>query len=139
MYVGGGATAATTAAAAAAAKRRIEQEEEEMTNYNREDLEGWEFKIIRANSRKFKTAEAVRRLCAEEARAGWEMMEKFSDSRIRFKRRVEKRADDAHLDIDPYRTHIGISETGIVLVVLSVLAAVALAGVLVATLLGFRP
>jgi hypothetical protein len=137
MYVGGGATAATTAAAAAAARRRTE--EEEMTRYSKEDLEGWEFKIVRSTSRKFKTAEAVRQLCAEEGRAGWEMVEKFDDTRIRFKRRVEKRADDAHLDIDPYRTHIGITEGGLVLVIILVLGGLVLAGVLVAILLGFNP
>lgn len=135
MCAGGGAAAV----AVAAAKRRIQHEEEVMTKYNREDLEGWEFKIVRANTRKFKTAEAVRRLCAEEAKAGWELVEKFSDCRIRFKRRVEKRADDAYLDINPYRTHIGISEGGLKMVIISILFALILFGVLVGMLIRFKP
>ena len=45
----------------------------------------------------------------EEARAGWEMLEKFDDYRIRFKRRVENRTEDRHLGSDPYRTQIGIT------------------------------
>ena len=103
-------TAGATAAAAAARRRRLQRiEEEQMTGYSKEDLEGWEFKIVRASSRKFRDPETVRQLCAEEAKAGWEMLEKFDDTRIRFKRSVEHRAHDAYLDGDPYRTQFGIS------------------------------
>jgi len=105
-------SAATTVAAPAAAaerKRRLQKEEEQMTRYRTEELEGWEFKIVRAATRKFRRPEVLQRVCEEEARAGWEMVEKFDDSRIRFKRPVERRSDDPHLDIDPYRTQIGIS------------------------------
>jgi hypothetical protein len=119
--VGAGAGAAAAAAAAKAAMMR--KEEEELTPYNAEDLEGWEFKIVRANSRKFKDAQAVQRVCEQEAHAGWEMVEKFDDSRIRFKRRVEMRSRDQHLGpgaVDPYRTLIGVSETHIVLVIVGV-------------------
>jgi hypothetical protein len=125
-------SAATTAAAAAAQRerlRKLRQEEEQMTGYSGEDLEGWEFKIVRASTRKFKDPDFVRQVCAEEAKAGWEMLEKFDDYRIRFKRRVERRSDDAHLDTDPYRTQVGItgnmleaSVAGAVVVGLGVLA-----------------
>jgi hypothetical protein len=122
---GGGAAAA---AAAAAKAKKMREEEEELTPYHAEDLDGWEFKIIRANTRKFKTAEAVRKLCAEEAQAGWEMVEKFDDSRIRFKRRVQERSQDPHRQtgIDPYRAQIGVSEAQIVLIVLGLSALIAL-------------
>jgi hypothetical protein len=104
-------TAGATAAAAAAARRREQQrEEEQMSGYNKEDLEGWEFKIVRSATRKFSKPEIVRQLCAEEAKAGWEMLEKFDDRRIRFKRRTDNRAGDSYLRTDPYRTQIGISE-----------------------------
>jgi len=122
-----GAGAAGAAAAAKAAMMR--KEEEELTPYNAEDLDGWEFKIVRANSRKFKDAQAVRRLCEEESHAGWEMVEKFDDSRIRFKRRVEMRSQDQYLRpgaVDPYRTLVGVSESHIVLIVLGVSVLVAL-------------
>jgi hypothetical protein len=110
-----GGVAAAVAAAAEAARRR--KEEEDMTAYNSDDLDGWEFKIVRASTRKFKTVEAVQKLCQEEARAGWELVEKFDDQRIRFKRRVEKRAGDRHLTIDPYRTHVGSSGVGVAIAV----------------------
>jgi len=41
-------------AAMAAAARRRQEEEEKMTNYNKEDLEGWEFKIVRSNIGRFR-------------------------------------------------------------------------------------
>jgi hypothetical protein len=100
-------------AAAAAAARRMRQEEEDMTGYSKDDLDGWEFKIVRAITRKFKDYKAVQQLCDQEAKAGWEMVEKFDDARIRFKRRVEKRSSDRHLDFDPYRTRVGITEAAI--------------------------
>ena len=95
-----------------------------MTGYNANEMDGWEFKIVRANTRKFKNPEAIRQLCDEEAKAGWEMVEKFDDQRIRFKRPVEKRSGDQYLDIDPYRTQFGMSEGHIVAIVLGVLLVV---------------
>lgn len=119
----GGAAGAAAAVAAARKKRRIQEEEERLTSYNKEDLEGWEFKIVRANTRKFRTTEAVRQLCAEEAKAGWEMIEKFDDYRIRFKRPVSRRNQDSHAEIDPYRTLIGISEGATAALIVGILLA----------------
>lgn len=101
------AVSATTIAAAAAKKKR--QEEEKRAGYNSDDLNGWEFKIVRANTRKFKNTEYIEQVKQEEARAGWHLVEKFDDYRLRFKRRVEKRTMDQHLnqEIDPYRTNLG--------------------------------
>ena len=101
---------AVAAAAAAAKRRRQQQEEEEMTNYTPEELdEDWEFKIVRAGGESplFRKPENLRRLLEEEARAGWVMLEKLDDSRIRFKRHRSARQQDAFLppDVDPYRTH----------------------------------
>jgi hypothetical protein len=130
-----GAGAAGAAAAAAAKAAKLREEEEELTPYNSNDLDVWEFKIVRANSRKFKSAESVRRLCEEESHAGWDMVEKFDDCRIRFKRRLELRSQDQHMGpgaVDPYRTQIGPSETHIVLLILAVCAV----GIGVAVLFG---
>ena len=93
-----------------------------MTGYSKDDLDGWEFKIVRANTRKFKDYKAVQQLCDEEAKAGWEMVEKFDDTRIRFKRNVDKRSSDRHLDADPYRTRIGMTEASIAWIVGGILA-----------------
>lgn len=102
-------TASTVAIIAAKKKREKERrEEEELTKYNREDLEGWEFKIIRSNTGRFKNQEKVQQVVKEEAQNGWEMIEKFDDYRIRFKRRTDRRSMDPHAKLDPYRTTIGI-------------------------------
>ncbi len=125
----GAVIAGTTASAAAAAKKkRMNFEEEKLTKYNNNDLEGWEFKIVRAHTRKFKNDQAVRDICDEEVQAGWELVEKFDDYRLRFKRRTENRNRDQHLQIDAYRTHIGVGEGQIVAIVLGALA---LAGLIV--------
>jgi hypothetical protein len=123
----------TTTAATAAAQRHAEmlrREEEEMTRYAAADTEGWEFKIVRSASGKFRRPEVVRELVDEEAKSGWELLEKFDDNRIRFRRRVEHRADDAHRDGDPYRTQYGIGADRLgLLVALVILGVLALAGV----------
>jgi hypothetical protein len=80
-----------------------------MTKYSADEIEGWEFKIVRAATRKFKDPEFFRKTCEEEARAGWEMLEKFDDNRVRFRRKIEHRGDDLHREIDPYRTLVGMS------------------------------
>lgn len=118
--------AASIAAAVAKRKAKLQREEEAMAKYNSEDLGGWEFKIVRANTKRFKKRETVKQLCEEEARAGWEMVEKFDDYRIRFKRKVEHRSRDQYLDFDPYRSEVGTTSGAIVagvLIALGVLIA----------------
>ena len=73
--------------AAAQLRRRLEREEVEMTKYTADTMKGWEFKIVRAATRKFKDPAIVRQICDEEARSGWELLEKFDDYRMGFKRK----------------------------------------------------
>jgi hypothetical protein len=114
-YSAGGAAAAS---AAAAAKRRrqmlLAEEEESMTPYTQDDLNNdWEFKIVRSAAGAFRKPEVLNTLIEEEAQAGWVMLEKFDDYRVRFKRPCSARAKDAYLPAgaDPYRTHYGVSIT----------------------------
>lgn len=112
--------AAAAAAAAAAHRRKLEEEEERLTPYTKEELaEGWEFKIVRANTAI--KGERFARLCAEEAENGWELVEKFDHNRIRFKRPIAKRENDHMAIIDPYRTRIGMSEGALAAVVVGVI------------------
>jgi hypothetical protein len=118
MSAGGAAGGAAAAAAAAAAMR---QEEEEMTPYAPSDLAGdWEFKILRSQTGTFKNPERLRAVLEEEARAGWTLVEKFDNSRVRLKRPASARQLDGKLDFDPYRTNVGISEGGRVLLILGI-------------------
>jgi hypothetical protein len=101
---------AGAAAAAAEAERRRREEEEEMTKYTDADLqEGWEFKILRSNTAAFRKPEVFQKACAEEAAAGWVLVEKFDDQRLRFKRPISAREKDSSLDFDPYRTQYGMA------------------------------
>ncbi|NUM47386.1 MAG: hypothetical protein HUU38_22015 [Anaerolineales bacterium] len=102
------------AAHAAAQKRQQEQEEEErMTRYNPEEVNGdWEFKIVRCATEQFKKPEVFQQMVEEESLAGWQLLEKLDNNRVRFKRPVSARKRDAMLPagVDPYRTQFGISE-----------------------------
>jgi len=97
-----------SAAAAGADRARLrEQEEEEMTSYTDADLAGEvEFKIVRSGWGRFRSSETLTHLVEEEARAGWVLLEKFDDYRVRFKRPVSARERDVMLPpgVDPYRT-----------------------------------
>jgi hypothetical protein len=109
-----GAMVPIIAGASAAQRRRqmLEKEEEEMTQYTREDLDNeWEFKIVRSATAAFRKREVLDKVVEEEARAGWVMLEKLDDSRIRFKRPRRARAQDPYLppEVDPYRTTYGAS------------------------------
>ncbi len=104
-----------------------------MTGYRSEDLEGHEFKILRSATGRFGVPERLRAALAEEAEAGWELVEKFDNSRVRLKRKVAWREKDAHLPRDPYRIYAGISENQLgFLVVGIVVGACALAGIVAA-------
>lgn len=121
-------TAVHVAAARLAQQRK---EEEEMAKYNPEDLNGWEFKIVRSGTGKFKNQEAIQKLCQEEARAGWEMLEKFDDYRIRFKRKTDMRTMSSYQDIDPYRTYVGMNPN-FVGPVIAIIMAILIAGIAIA-------
>jgi hypothetical protein len=109
--------------AAAAAERQRMNEEEEMTAYSQEDLKDWEFKIVRANTGVFGKPAEFTKLIQEEARAGWVLVEKFDNSRVRFKRPVSARESDAQLppEVDPYRTHYGMPALRFVLLILLII------------------
>jgi len=95
-------------------KRREEVEEENLTRYesntSSDQPKGWEFKILRTSSGGFRSRKVLNRVCAEEAQAGWILLEKLDDHRLRFRRPIIARDRDNQCKIDPYRTRYGISE-----------------------------
>src|SRR5262245_35645114 len=102
--------------AAAAAARRRREAEESMTVYSPADLtEGWEFKILRSATNAFRDPVRLRQALEEEGRAGWVMIEKFDNQRLRLKRPASSRAGDAALGFDPYRTAYGMSDVKLML------------------------
>ena len=116
--------------------RRHQQEEEELLTYydSHDDIisveqpqvngsaksafsqprpRGWEFKIVRANRDLFRDPAVFRQLCAEEAQAGWILLEKLDDRRVRFKRSTLLRdtINPESFAFDPYRCHYGSTWT----------------------------
>jgi hypothetical protein len=90
------------------------EEEENLTRHealpdNKEAQTGWEFKILRANGNAFGNRETLKRVCAEEKRTGWILLEKLDDRRLRFRRPIAARAKDRSAKINPYRSHYGLS------------------------------
>jgi hypothetical protein len=71
----------------------------------------------------------------EEAIAGWNLLEKFDNRRIRLKRLVTARANDVQLPAgyDPYRTRYGMN-SGLLSAI--IVAAIMGAGILIAWLTG---
>ncbi|HMC63938.1 MAG TPA: hypothetical protein VKI65_03280 [Gemmataceae bacterium] len=124
------------AAAAAAEAQRKREEEEEMTPYSREDLAGdWEFKILRSMTGAFRNPATLQRVLEEEARAGWVLVEKFDNGRIRLKRPVTAKKANLDISFDPYRTYVGASEWQFVLIMLAcTLGGVAVMAALIAAL-----
>ncbi len=136
-----------TAAASATAERRKREEEEEMTAYSPEDLNKYEFKIVRANWGVFGNSRKFTQLLQEEAQAGWELVEKFDNERVRFKRSLSLRDRDNLLPagVDPYRTHYGMPPLMfalmiifITLAVLAIIFGLIIAVIAVITAIGLR-
>ncbi|MEI6065667.1 MAG: hypothetical protein WCQ26_13825 [Pseudanabaena sp. ELA748] len=94
-------------------RRREEVEEENLTRYESNtssDHKGWEFKILRTSSGGFRSRKVLHKVCAEESQAGWILLEKMDNHRLRFRRPITARDRDNQCKIDPYRTHYGLSE-----------------------------
>jgi len=68
----------------------------------------------------FRKPENLKKYLEEEGRAGWVLVEKFDDNRLRLKRPASARRGDAALNFDPYRTQVGLSDTGMVFMILGI-------------------
>jgi hypothetical protein len=112
--------AGASAAAAAQQQQRMREEEEEMTPYSPSDIsQDWEFKILRSAVAGFRNPQRLRRALEEEARAGWVLVEKFDNSRVRLKRPAAARQLDGKLNYDPYRTFVGPSPATVALIIVA--------------------
>ena len=107
-----------------------------MTNYSNVDLTSdWEFKIVRSLTGAFRNPVELEKLRQEEAQAGWVMVEKFDEARVRFKRPMSARENDSRLPqgVDPYRSYYGVSYRSFVLWV--VVIAIGAVGLIIFALL----
>ncbi|MEZ5963967.1 MAG: hypothetical protein R3F56_09005 [Planctomycetota bacterium] len=99
-----------------------------MASYTPDELrDGLEFKILRSATSRFKDPEFLRKSLQEEAAAGWTLVEKFDNGRIRLKRPAAAQQHDSSVQFDPYRTSVGMSEGQLAfLIVLGIVTAVVL-------------
>ncbi len=109
-------------------EKREEEEEEILTHYEPKEQfgtesqpqqngsplnRGWEFKIVRASRDLFRDPTVFQHLCREEAQAGWTLLEKLDDRRVRFRRAIATRnkVRPENLGFDPYRCYYGSAGT----------------------------
>ncbi len=110
-------------------QQQREEEEESLTSYDSTEtienhetrrsgkrdrdprLVGWEFKLLRTDHDRFRDPATLQQACDEEALAGWILLEKLDDQRLRFKRPIAMRevVDSNNLGFDPYRSNYGSS------------------------------
>lgn len=68
-----------------------------------------EFKTMQAQTPLFADTKKMQEVLTAEAKAGWDLLEKEDNYRIKLQRDVSNRTNDANLDVDPYRTTVGVS------------------------------
>lgn len=68
-----------------------------------------EYKIVQSTTPHFANPQHLARVLAEEAQAGWQLVEKFDNFKIRLQREISHREQDSGRSIDPYRCHVGPS------------------------------
>ncbi|ALO45169.1 hypothetical protein [Pseudohongiella spirulinae] len=68
-----------------------------------------EYKIVQSTTPHFAKPAQLARVLAEEAQAGWQLVEKFDNFKIRLQREISHREQDSGRSIDPYRCHVGPS------------------------------
>jgi hypothetical protein len=100
-----------------------------MTPYTPDELaHDWEFKIVRSGMGGFRKPQFLQQVLDEESRAGWVLVEKFDNCRIRLKRPATARQRDGKLDFDPYRTQTDSQQ--ILIVALAIAGALTLMAVI---------
>ncbi len=68
-----------------------------------------EYKVIQATTPFFAKSANIDTVMAEEVKAGWRLLEKCDNYKLRLQRDISHRANDKNLSIDPYRTQVGLN------------------------------
>ena len=113
--------------AAVEAKKR-KQEEQDLSAYTAEDLQqDCEFKILRSPTGAFAKRKKFLQAVDEESLAGWELVEKIDDHRLRFKRSATAKQNDCFLprQVNPYRTELSINYIGFAFTLFGMVAGIA--------------
>ena len=68
-----------------------------------------EYKVIQAQTPLFSDTAKMHEVLEQEARAGWQLLEKEDNYRIKLQRNISHRDNDKNLDFDAYRSTVGVS------------------------------
>ena len=68
-----------------------------------------EFKTKQAQTPLFADNKKMQGFLAGEAKAGWDLLKKEDNYRIKLQRDISNRENDKNLDSDPYATTVGVS------------------------------
>lgn len=67
-----------------------------------------EYKIVQSTTPLFKSREKLEAVLAEEAKAGWQLVEKYDNYKLRLQRDISHREKDGERSFDAYRTQVGV-------------------------------
>lgn len=68
-----------------------------------------EYKILQSQTPLFASTAKMHEAMEQEAKAGWRLLEKEDNYRIKLQRDVSNRDNDKNLDFDAYRSTVGVS------------------------------
>ena len=68
-----------------------------------------EYKIIQSQTPLFANSAKMHEVLEQESRAGWQLLEKEDNFRLKLQRSISHRENDAALDFDAYRSNVGVS------------------------------
>jgi len=68
-----------------------------------------EYKIVQSTTPHFAKPANLKAILDEEAQAGWQLVEKFDNYKIRLQRDISHRTGDTARSFDAYRTQVGLS------------------------------
>ena len=68
-----------------------------------------EYKTIQAQTPLFADSKKMHAMLEEEAKAGWQLLWKEDNYKIKLQREILHRENDKTLDFDAYRTSVGVS------------------------------
>lgn len=68
-----------------------------------------EYKIIQSQTPLFASTAKMHEVMEQESKAGWRLLEKEDNYRLKLQRDIANRDNDKNLDFDAYRSTVGVS------------------------------
>ena len=68
-----------------------------------------EYKVMQAQTPLFSDSKKMHEVLEQEAQAGWRLLEKEDNYKVRLQRDISHRENDENLEFDAYRSTVGVS------------------------------